>query len=499
MARQLMTNVSSAAAMLAAVWATVATPLVGRAADSQPVPRPYDNPVVRGYSPDPSVCRVDDHYYLAAGSGAAWPGVPIYHSHDLTHWQLVGHGVTTPGPLATAVNGGQPVLSVPTLRHHGEHFYLTGSDVSGGGNFVAVADDAFGPWSTPKLIDHGGADPSLFWDDDGTCHYTRRGDFAGVVDATLDPDAGRLLSPPRPLLRGTVGHDARGPRRFKRDGWYYLTCGLGSGRLPRATLVARSKTVDGSYEPGPADPMPGPVDLTADSSGHWWAVRSGTRPDAAIGPETFLSPVTWRDGWPVIAPPAAHVPAAPLPAEDVCPVPKPTDPFDRPTLGELWTLPWCPRGTPYSLTDRPGFLRLSPTADPVVVGRWQTEPAAVFTAAIEFATTAIAHEAGVVVYRSADDRFDLARTVRDGRPAVVLRDRAGESPPAFVPDGPLQLRITADAKRYAFAWSTDGTAWHDVGTARPTDDRRSGVLLGVYAAGAGRPPVDVDWCRYTTP
>ena len=502
------------------------------AAAADPASRPYQNPVVRGLAPDPSVCRVDDNYYLAVSTMNLYPGVPIYHSRDLTNWRLIGHALTTPGQMCVDKNGGDPMMFAPTLRHHNGKFYLICTDVHGGGNFIVAADDATGPWSEPKFVDQPMFDPSLFFDDDAKTYYTRRGNSKDkdITQAQIDPDTGKLLTELRSLGRGMVSDDAEAPHLFKRDGWYYLTCAEGGSRALHMQTIGRSRSPWGPFAPCPANPVIsqhhawgnaihslGHADFFDDAAGHWWAVCLGTRHaayDAAsvIGRETFLLPVTWRDGWPVVPPAATRhldAPPAPLPPTHVCPLPRPQDDFDDKELALDWSLPHYPTKPTYSLTDRPGHLRLLPGPALSFVGRRQTEMAVTFTAAIDFHPTAAAHEAGVSVYQTDEFRYDCVRTVRDGKTALVLRKTIGdvmaESPPAVVPDGPVQLRIRATAQLYTFAWSVDGKTWTNVGTARPqligteTAAVWSGVLLGVYAAGDGRPPADVDWCRYTTP
>ena len=500
---------------------------------SQPTSRPYQNPVVRGLAPDPSICRVDDDYYLAVSTMNLYPGVPILHSRDLTNWRVIGHALTTPGQMCVDKNHGEPMMFAPTLRHRGGKFYLVCTDVHGGGNFIVTADDAFGPWSEPKFVDQPMFDPSLFWDIDGTCYYTRRGDsrHQDIVQATIDPDTGQLTSPLRSVGRGMVSNDAEAPHLFRRGDWYYLTQAEGGSRALHMQTIGRSKSPWGPFDPCPANPIVsqhhawgdpihalGHADFFDDADGRWWAVCLGTRHaayDAAsvIGRETFLLPVTWHDDWPVVPTDAMRqldVAAAPLPVEHDCPVPHPTDDFGGKTLGLTWALPHYPRRPTYSLTARPGFLRLLPGPDLAMVGQRQTEMAATFAAAVDYRPTERSHEAGVTVYQTAEFRYDLARTVRDGRSVIVLRKTVGdvtaESAPVAVPDGPVQLRVVATPKAYTFAWSTDGKTWHDVGTARPqligteTAAVWSGVLVGVYAAGGdGGPPADVDWCRYTTP
>jgi alpha-N-arabinofuranosidase len=138
----------------------------------------YENPVVRGVNPDPSIIRVGEDYYLVNSSFSFYPGCPIRHSRDLVNWELIGYALTRPSQFSLDKNHGSAQLYAATLRYHDGTFYVITTDVNGGGNFYVTAKNAAGPWSDPIYIDKPQFDPSLFFDDDGTVYYTRRGPFA---------------------------------------------------------------------------------------------------------------------------------------------------------------------------------------------------------------------------------------------------------------------------------------------------------------------------------
>jgi len=73
----------------------------------------FRNPILPGFYPDPSLCRVADDYYLATSSFEYFPGVPIFHSRDLVHWRQVGHALTRPSqlPLEGAKSSGDLTMS----------------------------------------------------------------------------------------------------------------------------------------------------------------------------------------------------------------------------------------------------------------------------------------------------------------------------------------------------------------------------------------------------
>ncbi len=146
------------------------------------------NPVLRGWNPDPSVCRVGADYYLATSTFMYAPGVPIYHSTDLINWHLVGHALEHTGSLDFSRPGCKNQIFAPTLRWHAGRFYLVTTDVNGIGNFMVSAENPAGPWSDPVVIDTGLFDPSLLFDDDGTVYYTRRGK-TGILDEHVRNEA----------------------------------------------------------------------------------------------------------------------------------------------------------------------------------------------------------------------------------------------------------------------------------------------------------------------
>ena len=126
------------------------------------VPLP-SRPVIPGFHPDPSVCRVGETYYLACSSFEYAPGVPIFTSDDLLTWTLVGHALHTPAQLKVADANPSGGIYAPTLRHHDGRFWMVTTNVSDGpGHLLVTADDPAGPWSAPVRIEGaGGIDPDL--------------------------------------------------------------------------------------------------------------------------------------------------------------------------------------------------------------------------------------------------------------------------------------------------------------------------------------------------
>ncbi len=136
----------------------------------------FDNPVIPGMAPDPSVCRVGDDYYLVTSTFEYFPGVPVYHSKDLIHWRLIGYALSRPSQLPLlrlTRNGG--IWAATTRYHDGTFYVVTTLKTEGHGNFFVHTKNPAGEWSEPIQLDQGGIDPSLLFDDDGKVYLTTAG------------------------------------------------------------------------------------------------------------------------------------------------------------------------------------------------------------------------------------------------------------------------------------------------------------------------------------
>lgn len=221
------------------------------------------NPILSGFYPDPSVCAVGEDYYLVLSTFAYFPGVPIFHSKDLAHWEQIGHVLDRPSQLPLEGCGHSDGIFAPTLRYHDGVFYMITTNVSGSvlttnvsgrGNFVVTARDPKGPWSEPHWLDSPGIDPSLFFDEDGSCYYvgTRpdidgpkyRGDWE-VWCQRLDLETMKLTGESRRLWKGALKNVVwpEGPHLYKKDGYYYLMIAEGGTGAEHCITIARSREV----------------------------------------------------------------------------------------------------------------------------------------------------------------------------------------------------------------------------------------------------------------
>jgi xylan 1,4-beta-xylosidase len=414
------------------------------------------NPVIAGMHPDPSVCRVGDDYYLACSSFEYFPGVPIFHSRDLVHWQQLGNALDRPSqlslPPATPASGG---VYAPTLRHHDGRFWLITTNVAPrGGTTIVTATDPAGPWSEPiRVPGVTGIDPDLAWDEQGRCWCT----YAGIYQVRIDPDTGRSFGRPRRLWSGTPGAKApEAPHLYRIGEHWYLLIAEGGTERGHGVSIARGPAPDGPFEPCPANPVlshrstdrpiqnTGHADLVEAPDGSWWMVLLGVRPRGGtpgwhvLGRETFLAPVRWVDGWPEVGELTPLMLAPPWPPSPVAAAPV-RDDFDRDRLGPGWVSVRSRPDECWSLADRPGWLTLRTPAHAgaTFVGRRQQHLSCQARALVDTAQG----RGGLAVRLDEQHRYDLE--LGDGQVRVAAR--IGSLRPTVatrpVPAGPAVLRI----------------------------------------------------------
>ncbi len=335
------------------------------------------NPIIPGFYPDPSICRVGDDFYLACSSFEEYPGIPIFHSKDLMNWEQISYAMTAENGFhveRNCMNGG---VMAPTLRYHDGTFYIINTNFSHDGNYIVTASDPAGPWSEPHwLKDVPGIDASIFFDDDGQCYVMGTGDNwpdgkgglrQGIWVARFDLEHYKMASEPVAIYGGAFADAAspESPHIYHIGDYYYLLIAEGGTEHYHSASVARSKNVFGPYENDPANPVithrhmgyhcpignVGHADLVELPDGSWYAVMLASRlvdgVSKNLGRETYICPVVWERGWPLFSPrtgkleweyPAPDLPEHPFPPKEAL------DDFDSPVLGLDWSF-W---GRPYT-------------------------------------------------------------------------------------------------------------------------------------------------------
>jgi xylan 1,4-beta-xylosidase len=500
----------------------------------------YTNPVIPGFYPDPSICRVDRDYYVATSSFEYFPGVPILRSTDLVHFEPIGYALTRESQLPLAGAGSSRGIFAPTLRHHRGTFYLVTTNVTTGGNFCVTSRDPRGPWSEPMWLDDPeGVDPSIFFDDDGTVYYTRQGggERGGIYQTELDIATGKLLAPPRLVWSGTGGVWPEGPHLYKRNSLYYLLISEGGTGYEHMLTIARSHSPWGPFEACPFNPVlthrprrghpiqaTGHGDWVETPEGNGFIVFLGIRPPDGkhhhLGRETFLAKLAWtKEGWPVIGKDGTvevEMSASGLPPRAPSKNPPRRDDFDHDELSLCWNFVRNPSPGSFSLQERPGFLRLrgqraslDDAGSPAFVGRRQQHFVCQVSALCDFDPGREGVEAGLVVRANEDNHYDLVIALVDGQRSARLRLRIGcvtmLLTPYPLPAGPIELHVRATPDHYEFAVNSPGRAELVLGSA-PTAPLSSesahtftGAYVGMFAwssIGECAAPADFDWFEY---
>ena len=283
-------------------------------------------PVVAGLTPDPTICRVGDTYYLAHSSMEYSPSIPIWRSGDLVSWEQIGNALTRDEQFPSGTFADSAGIYAPTLRYRDGVFSLITTDVgtSGGGQILFRTSDPAGDWGTPvRFPDIDGIDPDLCWDADGTAlisYCSWGGGVAGIKQVPVDLDSGTLLAEPEWIWHGSGLSHPEGPHLYRRGEWWYLVIAEGGTAQGHAISVARSRSPRGPFEGHPSNPIfsrrsirhevqnVGHADFVESPDGSWHAVHLGVRALGrtprfhANGRETFLADVRWENDWPVITP-----------------------------------------------------------------------------------------------------------------------------------------------------------------------------------------------------
>lgn len=503
----------------------------------------FETLIIPGFHPDPSICRVDGDFYIVNSSFEFFPGVPIHHSKDLVNWRHLGYCLSRESQLPLHKAGPSGGIWAPTIRYHNGAFYMVTTNMGGGGNFFVTTRDPAGPWSEPVWFDPEGWDPSLFFDDDGTCYLTRNGknengEF-GIIQYTIDLATGTATSDRRMISQGAGGFGPEGPHMYKRDRWYYLTVAEGATHAGHFQSISRSRSPWGPFEQCPWNPVltnrnhllrriqaTAHADMIDDQSGNWWAVFLGIRNFGGcvhmhhlLGRETFLVPVEWKDGWPIFNRDGTVTERAegPLPPAHAWPAEPPRDDFEGGELRDCWNFIRNPQEGHWSLTQRTGHLRLlgapvdlDDRGEPAFIGRRQEHLYFDCSVQLDFNPSTEREVAGLTVFRAPRFHYDLLVTLRNGKRCCIVRraveDIRVETAQCELPAGPVQLHISGNPWACFFAVTDAHSKRTDLGKAQTkllTTEISGGfvgVYLGMYATGNGSAstaPADFDWCDYT--
>lgn len=333
------------------------------------------NPIIYADVPDMAMIRVGDTYYMSSTTMHMSPGLPIMKSKDLVNWELVSYAYDTLDDvdalnLANGKNSYGAGSWASSLRYHDGVYYATTFSGTTNKTYVYQTENIdTGPWKKtsfrPALHDH-----SLFFDG-GRVYMLYGGGDLRLVELREDlsgikPDGfNRVVVRNASAVAGdNIGLPAEGSQLFKVNGKYYLLNITWPRNGMRTVIVHRADQITGPYEGRLALQDQGVAQggLIDTPDGRWYAYLFQDR--GAVGRVPFLVPVEWEDDWPVLGvdgkvPATLNLPASRGPIPGIVR----SDDFTRGTdvaqLPLVWQWNHNPADELWSLTERPGFLRLT--------------------------------------------------------------------------------------------------------------------------------------------
>ena len=483
----------------------------------------YHNPPLYADYPDPDIIRVGGVFYFASTTFVNAPGLTILRSSDLVNWDIAGHVMPRllGNPKYDLSGGGDYRRGVfaPSLRYHDGRFYIVVTPV-GQHTRIYSAADVRGPW-TVRELDRAAFDPGLFIDTDGKAYIaTSIGSDGTVRLLSLNADLTAVTDDQKiHYIKG-----AEGSKLIKRGEWYYLF-----NAIPRrlALTVSRAKSLTGPWETRDQidDTTGGHQGALVDlPDGSWYGFVM--RDAGAIGRVTNISPVFWRDDWPVWGLPEApgrvpDVAAKPILGKPFVEPPS-SDDFQGRQLGRQWQWNHNPDDSRWSLRERPGFLRLKATTSD---GFWTARNTLLQKgqgprgrAVVKLDARAIAKgdacgfgtfgkfSSQLVVTRTAKGKGELGARLIESTETGPKTTDVGAARPIPLKDLWLSAEMDFTTDKAALGYSLDGKTW----SAMPGDfplafDWRTGTFQGQQyglfcynpAGGPGR--LDVDSFKLSKP
>ena len=515
----------------------------------------FQNPILKGFYPDPSICRVGDDYYMVTSSFEYFPGVPIFHSKDLVNWQQIGHVLNRSSQLNLAGIHPSGGIFAPTIRYHKGTFYMITTLITNrnntGVNFYVTAKSPSGPWSEPYLLkDAPGIDPSLFFDDDGKVYYTgnRTPDdkpvgskYRQIWIQELDTLKKQLVGEVTVAIEEGALHGsivAESPHMYKKDGFYYIMIAEGGTGIDHAVTIFRSKNILGPYEINKKNPIithrnlgkeypiacVGHADFVETQYGEWWMVLLGVRTYGGfhynLGRETFLTPIAWENDWPIVNPGVGKIqfeerrpnlPVFTAKKENTF------DDFNTDTLQYYWNFLRTPNSNFWSLKDKKGYLslQLRPNTlvdleNPSFIGRRQQDTSFFAETKMVFEPANKNESAGLVVMMNNNFHFRVEKILENDITYIQLtrrhagkEDLIGKS--SVLKDEEIVIGVKAIGQNYSFYYvqnnktvfltqNIDGRTLSRVNTGGFT-----GTYIGLYSSSNGftsKNKAYFDWLNY---
>lgn len=482
---------------------------------------------MRGFNPDASIIRTGDDYYIATSTFEWYPGVLIYHSRDLIHWQPIARPLDRPDLLDLKGIPSSGGVWAPSLSYDDGRYYLCYTNVVGRRgvykdlhNYVVTAPSIEGPWSEPMHLNSSGFDHFLFHDTDGRKWLfnmqwdfrKNHNQFSGIIMQEFDLKQRKLVGPVKQVTQGTALGVTEGPMVYQKNGYYYLLVAEGGTGINHAATLLRSRTIDGPYEVDPGYPLmtsaesphyplqkAGHGSLVETQHGEWYMAHISSRPlqDGSrlspLGRETSLQRVIWtEDNWLRLAD-GGRLPSLGVEPPKLEPYPFPAEPeredFNQEQLSIHWNSLRIPIEESWlSLSERPGYLRLygqeslySWHRQSLLARRLQSLDCEI-SICVEFEPESFTQMAGLVLFYDESDHFYLriSHDEHHGKHVAVIMNQGSvydESDDIAVINGWVRcyLKAVIREEKIQFYYSPDGEHWNVIGP-----KLYSGVLADEY-------------------
>ena len=491
------------------------------------------NPILAGFYPDPSVVKVGSDYYLINSTFAYFPGLPVFHSKDLKNWKQIGNVISRPSQMNFLGHRMTRGLFAPAIDYHNGLYYVTCTLIDKGGNFVVTAKNPAGPWSNPTWLPEAkGIDPSLFFDGD-KAYIIYNSDapdnkpmYSGhrtIRIYEFDPVKLKVVGEEKILVNGGVDISKKpvwieGPHLLKVGNRYYLYAAEGGTSVNHSEVVFRSDSPLGPFVPYENNPILTQRDLPADrkdpitSTGHaqfvegpdgkTYAIFLAVRPYSDnyynTGRETFIAPVEWKDGWPVVSPDSKEIKYSykanykEVKQKNALPQSgniKYTLTFEKELDPALLFLRTCDSSS-FSLSKTNGLrLKLKPETcmefgNPSFIGKRQQHLFCTAETALDFSAKSDNEKAGLVIFQDEKHFYYLCKSIDQNKPMIQLFKSTDNKTMELLTQVPLdvsakniQLRITAEGELYSFHFAQKLNNWTLL------KDKVDGKFLSTQVAG----------------
>ncbi len=475
----------------------------------------YQNPIIRGFYPDPSVCMANGHYYMVCSTMQYFPGVPLFESTDLVNWKQIGNCLTRTSQIALEQVDSSGGVFAPCIRHHNGIFYMTTTNSTTNQNFYVWTSDIYSEWSDPIYVDQGGIDPSLYFEDSHVYFMSNGEDeehIPGIVQCEINIATGEKISPSKTIWQGSGGRYLEGPHIYKINNFYYLIAAEGGTEYGHMVTYARGLSPFGPFESYPQNPVltnrnlggfeiqgVGHGDLIQAPDGQYYLIHLGFRQTGRwtcfhhLGREVFISKVTFQhDGWFIAGENGTTQAEIDLPHVTTPQLRKQNETFDNTN----WKLDWCFLRKPnlnYYITANNHLtisgcnISLNEAKSPSFLGIRQKD----FQMLLNCNVSIDHGEAGITIYMDENHHYDFYIEKKSDVFILVFRVRIGNIE-TIVKTHPLgkasnaSLEIESDSQTYTFSLKS-GAEKSTLGSglsrylSSEVAGGFTGVMIGLYA------------------